>query len=185
MNTLTDEEVVERARHDKDAFALLVPRYEERLDRYLRRLGVKSLEDRQDLLQNVFVSAYRNLNDFDTDLKFSSWIYRIAHNEAVSFFRSNRAYAGHVSIDSNPELLEILKDDADTSLMTEKRLNAEQVARALSELKPTYRDVLVLRFFEEREYSDISDILRIPMGSVATLIHRAKAALRKQLHHLS
>lgn len=181
----TDEEVVRAARTDKDAFAVLVERYAGRLDRYLRRLGVRESEDRQDVLQNIFVSVYRNLNEFDTGLKFSSWIYRIAHNEGVSFFRSSRAAQGNVSIESNPELMDILRDDADSSSAAETRLNAEQVAKALEGLRPEYREILVLRYFEERDYAAISDILRIPMGSVATLIHRAKRELRKKLNHLS
>lgn len=181
----TDEEAVEQARKNKDAFALLVERYAGRLGRYLERLGVFSADDRDDLLQNIFIKVYRNLNEFDTGLSFSSWIYRIAHNEAVSFFRSRRPERGNIRLEEKPELLELLHDESDTAGQAEARINAEHVAHALAELDPKYRDALVLRVFEERDYAAISDILQIPMGSVATLIHRAKKQLREKLKHLS
>ena len=87
----TDEEIVRRTLADKEAFALLIERYEAKLARYLERLGIAVPEDREDILQNTFVKAYRNLNSFDTELSFSSWVYRIAQNEAMSFFRARRA----------------------------------------------------------------------------------------------
>lgn len=185
-NSQTDEEVVVLARKDQAAFAMLVERYEARLTRYLRRLGVSSDDDASDLLQNIFIKVYRNLNEFDTDLKFSSWIYRIAHNEAVSFFRSRRHAGGEVSFEDQPEILDMIRDEnADSAARAEERINAEHVGRALAALDAKYRDVLILRFFEEREYAEISDILRIPTSSVGTLIHRAKRQLRETLAHLT
>ena len=76
-------------------------------------------------------------------------------------------------------------DDTDVAQATEQALNAKQLSRALNTLDQKYRSVLVLRFFEERDYQEISDILKIPMGSVATLVHRAKKALGKELQHIA
>ena len=87
----SDEEVVRRTLLDKEVFALIIERYEGKLARYLERLGVGILEDREDILQNAFVKAYKNLNSFDPTLTFSSWMYRIVHNEAMSFFRAKHA----------------------------------------------------------------------------------------------
>ncbi len=173
-----DEEIVAEALRQKEVFGVLVRRYEDRLSRYIRRLGVFRSEDIEDLLQNVFLKAYRNLNAFDRALKFSSWIYRIAHNETMSFFRSRSVRPeGSLVPDGEPALEQLsgkidLEDDAD------RRMSREGLARALYALEPRYRDVLVLRYFEEREYAEISDILRIPIGSVGTLISRAKKRLR-------
>ncbi|MGH7175522.1 MAG: sigma factor, partial [Minisyncoccia bacterium] len=83
MPELSDEEVARRALAQKEEFALLIRRYEAKLARYLERLGVGSREDREDILQNAFIKAYRNLASFDPELQFSSWMYRIAHNEAM------------------------------------------------------------------------------------------------------
>ena len=88
MTDEEDGEIVRRTLADKEAFVVLIERYEAKLERYLTRLGVGLPEDREDILQNVFIKAYKNLNSFDPTLTFSSWIYRIAHNETMSFFRS-------------------------------------------------------------------------------------------------
>ncbi|MDD5489902.1 MAG: sigma-70 family RNA polymerase sigma factor, partial [Candidatus Moranbacteria bacterium] len=77
----TDEEMVALTLKNQDYFACLVERYEPKLMRYIRRISAATQEDAEDLLQDVFVKVYRNLNDFDQKLKFSSWIYRIAHNQ--------------------------------------------------------------------------------------------------------
>ncbi len=176
---LTDEEAARRSLEDKEQFALLIRRYEAPLGRYLERPGVRVREDREDLLQNAFLKAYRNLNSFDPTLAFSSWMYRIAHNEAMSFFRAKKARPQVVLGEEGQLLLTELRDErADTGALAEERLTAGELAQALEKIDPKYRDVLTLRFFEERSYADISDILELPVGTVATLIHRAKKALR-------
>ena len=180
-----DEDIVGDALVQKEAFALLVHRYQERLARYLRRLGVLRREDTEDILQNVFLKTYRNLNEFDRRLKFSSWIYRITHNEAMSFFRSSTARPEGHAVDDAEVVLEYLPGHHDTSMQAELGLNGEQLSQALKKLDPKYRDVIVLRYFEDREYADISDILRIPIGTVATLLSRAKKRLRETLAHLA
>lgn len=179
---ITDEEIVHRTLSDKEAFASLIERYEAKLGRYLERLGVSVREDREDLLQNVFVKAYRNLNSFDPTLSFSSWIYRITHNEAMSFYRA-RSVRPQVVLDADSEsLLTELRDEyADAAALSEHRLSSEQLAKAFETLDARHREVLTLRYFEDRSYTEMSDILEIPIGTVSTLIHRAKRALRAVL----
>jgi RNA polymerase sigma-70 factor (ECF subfamily) len=174
----SDEEIVAASLLNKEVFAVLVRRYGERLSRYIRRLGVFGKEDAEDILQNAFLKAYRNLNAFDRALKFSSWMYRIVHNETMSFFRS-RSVRPEGSLVPDGELaLEQLSDKIDLEDSADRRLNREGLTKALYQLEPKYRDVLVLRYFEEKEYVEISDILQMPIGSVGTLISRAKKRLR-------
>ncbi len=178
---MSDEDVVGVVLQDKEAFTVLVKRYQEPLIRYLRRLGLTRLEDAEDVLQNVFLKAYRNLNDFDRGLKFSSWIYRITHNEAVSHERSVRAKPSGISADDAEEALGRIRSDIDLNRETEQKLTADLIVSVFSKLGRKYKDALVLRFFEERTYNEISDILRLPPGSVATLLNRAKKLLRREL----
>ena len=179
---LTDEEIVRRALKEKDAFAPLIERYEAKLARYLERLGLSVREDREDVLQNAFIKAYRNLNSFDPELSFSSWMYRIAHNEAMSFFRARRARPQVELSEEGEALIVELKDEsADASASAEARISREELARGLSRLPEQYRDVLALRFFEDKSYAEMSDILQVPVGTVSTLVHRAKHALRAAL----
>jgi RNA polymerase sigma-70 factor (ECF subfamily) len=178
----SDEEIVRRTLLDKEAFVFLIERYEAKLMRYLERLGVGLNEDREDILQNAFIKAYKNLNSFDPTLAFSSWIYRIAHNEAMSFFRAKHARPQVILSEESEALITELQDDsADTSLLAESRLSREELTKALETLPQSYRDALTLRFFENRSYAEMSDILQVPVGTVSTLLYRAKRSLRGTL----
>lgn len=179
---ITDEEIVRRTLLNKDSFAVLIERYEAKLLRYLERLGVGVREDREDILQNAFVKAYKNLNGFDLSLSFSSWMYRITHNEAMSFFRSKHARPQVILSEEGEGLITELEDEgSDSSALAELRLSRAQLEKAFATLAPQYRDALTLRFFENRSYTEMSDILQVPVGTVSTLIYRAKRALRASL----
>lgn len=177
-NLRSDEEVVVAALVDKEEFGVLMDRYEAKLRRYIARLGVRNPDDQQDVLQDIFVKVYRNLNGFDQRLKFSSWVYRIAHNEAISAYRKkNVRPEGHLIADSE-ELLSFVSGNLDSAeLQFDRTVNAEAVREALQKLEEKYAQVLILRFFEHKDYDEISDILQIPIGSVGTLIHRGKKQL--------
>jgi RNA polymerase sigma-70 factor (ECF subfamily) len=174
----TDEEIVVATLADKDQFGLLMDRYEAKLRRYIGRLGGRDADDQSDVLQDIFIKVYRNLNGFDSKLKFSSWIYRIAHNEAISSYRKKNARPeGHLIADSE-ELLSFAAGNLDSAeLQFDQIINAEVIHQALQKLDKKYTGVLILRFFEHKDYDEISDILQIPIGSVGTLIHRGKKQL--------
>lgn len=180
---LKDEEVVTLTIQDPNQYGILMERYEAKLKRYITRLGVRHPEDQLDVLQEIFIKAYRNLNGFDTSLSFSSWMYRIAHNEAISWYRKkNVRPEGHLVGDSG-EILEFLSaKEEGTELQFDRALNAEEVGRALALIDEKYREPIILRFFEHKEYDEISDILEIPIGSVGTLLHRGKKQLANVLN---
>ena len=175
---VSDEVIVQAALQDKEQFGVLMERYEAPLRRYIARLGIRNPDDQLDVLQDIFLKVYRNLNGFDPKLKFSSWIYRISHNEAISAYRKkNVRPEGHLVADSE-EILSFVSGSLETAdVQFDKTINAEQVNAALLKLDKKYYDVLLLRFFEHKEYDEISDILQIPTGSVGTLIHRGKKQL--------
>ncbi len=179
----SDTEVVRMTFKDPNQYGLLVERYEAKLQRYILRLGVRVLDDQLDVLQEIFIKAYRNLNSFDTSLSFSSWIYRIAHNEAISFYRKkNVRPEGHLVGDGD-EVLSFISSSLDTAdVKFDQGINAEEVNKALGLIDEKYREPLILRFFEHKEYDEISDILQIPIGSVGTLIHRGKKQLATVLN---
>jgi len=180
----TDEEIVKLVFKNSDFFGIIIQRYEKPLSRYIKRLGVFSKEDIEDLLQEIFIKTYKNINDFDTNLSFSSWAYRIAHNETISFFRKRKIHPeGHLINDSE-EILLLMRDELNLWKEKNQDINAEYLNKAISEIDGKYRDVIILRYFEEKEYSEISDILQIPEGSVATLLHRAKDKLEEKLLHI-
>jgi len=179
---LKDEELALRSLQDGEAFGILADRYEAKLTRYVRRLGRISQEDAQDILQEAFLRMYKGLSGYDPKLPFSSWAYRVAHNQAVSWMRKHRKH-GHETVpletddEDGANLLAVLASDADVDAEIRENEMAVLVREAVQELPVKYRDVLVLRFLEDRSYAEIGDILKKPEGSVATLIHRAKKKL--------
>lgn len=177
-NELTDTELVRLTLEDKNHFGFLIERYEAKLGRYINRLGVRRSEDQDDVLQEIFIKVYRNLYGFDTSLSFSSWVYRIAHNEAISWYRkSNVRPEGHLIAEGDEITTLLSSKEESREVLFDQTLNAVAVNKALKEIDAKYREVLVLRFFEHKEYDEISDILKIPIGSVGTLIHRGKKQL--------
>ncbi|MBT5017025.1 sigma-70 family RNA polymerase sigma factor [Candidatus Peregrinibacteria bacterium] len=177
-----DTELVALALQNPDYFTPLVERYEPKLFRYIRRFAGLSKECAEDVLQEAFLKIYRNLNDFDGDLKFSSWVYRIAHNETVSYLRKNKKKETVTIENNDPDminLLDVLESDANVVNDAKKMEIREKVRQVLGELPQKYREVLVLRFLEELDYAEISDVLRKPMGTVATLLNRAKTKFKE------
>ncbi len=183
LKNLTDEALVPVVLETPNAFGEIIERYEAKLTRYVERLGVRLVDDRLDVLQEIFIKSYRNLNSFDGSFKFSSWIYRIAHNEAISWYRKQSVRPeGHLVADSEDVML-LIKDGTDGAEVSfDKDLNAAELLRALDEIDQKYKEALILRFFEHKEYEEISDILRIPIGSVGTLISRGKKQLLNEIN---
>lgn len=158
-------------------------RYEPKILCYIQRMTSTTREGSEDLLQEIFIKIYRNLNGFDPKLKFSTWAYRIAHNEIVSHHRRQTRQEGVVVPDDgdNDEgaLINFLSDALDVQEIYLSRENNRRIRTAIAQLPPKYSEVLVLHYFEEMSYKEISEILRKPAGSVATLISRAKSKFKK------
>jgi RNA polymerase sigma-70 factor, ECF subfamily len=178
----TDQELITATLSDKHAFSEIVYRYEASIRRYVKRLGCPE-SDLDDALQEIFIKVFMSLNDYDHGLKFSSWLYRIAHNETISLFRKKRGWPSvlNLSTEDTGEFFEQLADDTDFVELAQKQDDARIMRDLLSHLDKKYREVFVLRFLEEKSYTEISDILKIPEGTVATLINRGKKELRVAL----
>lgn len=177
-NPQTDEELVRLSLSNKEQFGLLVERYAPKLRAYIGRISSLHNEDTEDILQETFVRVYQNLNDFDASLKFSSWIYRIAHNQTMTFFRKRRARPeGHSALLGDTELA-MLASESDVLKESAQSYDAEKLQEVLRKLPQEQYEILVLRFFEHKSYDEISDILSLAPGTVATRINRAKARVR-------
>lgn len=177
----TDQELVALTLQDKHAFLAIVERYQAPFRRYIVRLGCRDPHDQDDVLQEAFLKIYVNLNDYDSDLKFSSWVYRIAHNEAISFFRKKSVRQKPVVTEEELKQLQNIADELDVAEEYNKAWDAKVIQQAITELDEQYRDVLVLKFMEEKSYNEISDILKVPIGTVGTLINRGEKQLKKVL----
>ncbi len=167
---LNDQELVKMSLKNKDYFLLLITRYEKPLLRYIKRLTRFNHEDAEDALQEVFIKTYLNLSSYNPKLKFSSWIYRITHNHSMSELR--KRHSRPVSY-IDPQDLIFIKSSSDILNETNSKLDLEEVKKAIYSLKNKYKEVLILRILEEKEYQEIADILKKPLGTISTLLNRA------------
>lgn len=177
----TDEELVSLALADQDYFLYLMRRYEGKLLAFILRISSFSRDEAEDILQEVFIKIYENLNDFDKDLKFSSWAYRITHNQVISHYRKIKVRPQSLPLDINDKILASLSSDLDIEKKVEVDYLKKAVKKVLANLDIKYREVLILKFLEEKSYKEISDILKKPMGTIATLINRAKKEFKEEL----
>lgn len=178
-----DARLVENALRNSEEFGRIIEKYQEPLRRYIRRIARPGPDELDILLQDIFIKAYENLNDFDLDLSFSSWIYRIAHNEAIDYLRKKKRFGASLDDpagdDDGATLADTIAAESDIVGDADKEYVKKCILAVLDDLEPKYRSVLVLKFLEEKDYNDISDILRKPPGTIATLIHRAKKEFRR------
>jgi RNA polymerase sigma-70 factor (ECF subfamily) len=182
-NKSMDAELVRKSIESPDEFGRIIEKYQAPLRRYIRRIARTSNDDTDIILQDIFIKTYENLNDFDQDLTFSSWIYRIAHNESIDHIRRGKHVGSSLDDpaydDESVTLIETIAGDEDIAGNLDKEYLKKNVKTLLDRLDPQHRAVLVLRFLDDRSYDEISDILRKPPGTVATLIHRAKKEFKK------
>lgn len=169
---LSDEQIAEKTRSEnKELYAELVSRYEEKLFYYVMYL----IEDRQkaiDAVQETFIKAFINLNSFNTKKKFSSWIYRIAHNEAINIAKKHKREM------PLPELFEPKSNEDIIEEITKEEI-MDKANACLGKMPIKYAEPLILYYMDDKSYDEISDIMQIPAGTVATRINRAKVIMKK------
>lgn len=160
---------------EPQAYRELVVRYHASLVRYATRL-LGSATDAEDVIQEVFLHAYERIRQYDPDRSFSSWVYRIAHNECVDALKRKRREPVPFF---DPDVLfphPVSRETPDDHVMREEMLDL--IERYLSRLDWKYREPLVLHYISERSYEEISDILHIPVATVGVRLSRARNRLR-------
>lgn len=176
---LSDNQLVELAKLNPDIFEKLVNRYWRRLFGYVRKISYFSNEDVEDILQEVFIKTYKNLNGFDNKLKFSSWVYRITRNSTIDAIRRKKSRPETVQMDIS-EAVNLFKSSTDLEGEAFKKDNFEKIEKIIKLLPLKYREVMILKFSEEKTYDEIADILKKPKGTVASLVNRGRKQLFKK-----
>jgi len=181
----TDEQLVAGAlRGDRDAFGLIVGRYESRLVNYLYRL-VRSTEDAHDLAQEVFLKVYQALDRFDPQYRFSTWLFRVAQNAAIDLIRRQRLKLVSMSRES-PEGGEERDWDFASGDPTpygdlRNRERGSAIQQAVDALPWEYRELILLRHFGELSYEEIATMKRLPLGTVKNKLFRGRQMLKERL----
>lgn len=171
ISHLSDEAVVLLVRTtDKEAYAEIIRRYQVKLLRYVSFL-VANNAIASDVVQDSFIKAYINLNGFNTKKKFSSWIYRIVHNEAMNVLHKQKRLQPITESFEYASSEDIEDDFIRKELITKTH-------DCLLTIPVMYREPATLYYLDDKTYQEISDILRIPIGTVGTRIRRAKTQLK-------
>jgi RNA polymerase sigma-70 factor, ECF subfamily len=180
----SDTAVIQRCRRGEvELFRLLVERYQDRIyNLSLRLLG--NPEEALDAAQDTFVRAFRALGQFDTERPFAPWLYRIATNTCVGLLRKRRPDV--FSLDAMAEheaeaALAAAASDTDPWQQLERSLRDDEIQCAVLALPEAYRMVILLRHQDELSYEEIAAAMELPLGTVKTLLHRARRRLRAAL----
>lgn len=180
----TDEELAAwAAAGDREAFGLLVDRYQRRLTGFLAQI-VGDLELARELTQETFIRVWGAIGRFDDSYRFSTWIFRIAHNLGVDHLRRRRVPTTSLQVEDRDgrETERDLEDRGRDPLgHLENRELAEVLRRSIEMLRPEYRELVLLRHFAGLSYREIAELEDMPLGTVKNKLFRAHSVLREAL----
>lgn len=184
-SSLEDDVLVKEAvGGSEQSYKKLVDKYQRALHFHIRKM-ISDQEQVEDLVQETFVKAFDNLNSYNTNYAFSTWLYRIATNHTIDYLRKKKLQT--LSIDeplktkSGEMEMQLPDDSAKTDRSIIRKQRKTMVREAIDDLPKKYRRVIQLRHMEEKSYQEISEILDKPLGTVKAHIFRAREMLYKSL----
>ena len=192
FTNLTDQQVVELALKGREsAYRELLRRYQRPVLSLIHRM-VRDRELAEDLAQDTFVKVLNALDRYRPEFKFSSWIFKIAHNTALDSLR--RREVATLSLDGAPDAVTadaqeatrplVASDEQSPADFAEGRELGVHIEAAIARLRPEYATAVTLFHMEGLAYEEIADTMGLPLGTVKTFIHRARKELKEQLAHL-
>jgi RNA polymerase sigma-70 factor (ECF subfamily) len=171
-------------KRDRNSFEELVNIYKDRI--YNVTIGmIQGVEDAEDLTQEVFVDVFNSISEFREESSLNTWLYRIAVNKSLELIRKRsrkKRFGFMTSIFSNTEELQI-PDFEHPGVKLENKERAAVMFKAIAKLPETQRTAFTLSKVEEFSYKEISEIMKVSVASVESLLFRAKANLKKSLEN--
>lgn len=182
--TPTDASLVAQAlAGSQDAYRALVERHSRAVLTLVGRI-VRDEGVAEELAQDAFVRAFGALRSFDPAYKFTNWLLRIAHNVAIDHLRRKRAAVVPLDdAESGRDMADVLADERAPSAFDRavRRDFRRDLDAALASLRPEFRRLVVMRYLEDMSYEDIAEVVDLPLGTVKSHLHRARAALGRLL----
>jgi RNA polymerase sigma-70 factor (ECF subfamily) len=176
LKGVSDRELVEKTlKGSEKAFREIVIRYN-RIIYAAARSVLGGSDDLDDTVQDILIKIYRGLPGYKGKSLLSTWIYRIARNEALNKVGKRRAET--VDID---QIYDLASKDESPETVYGRKLDAIRLEKCIGRLDRKYREIIELRYIADKSYSEISSILNLPIGTVKTNIHRARIMLRELL----
>lgn len=181
----TDSTLINQAKSgDAQAYDKLLNKYRNSVYNLVYRM-VRDIEEAEDLTQEAFIKAFNSLTQFNEDYAFSTWLYKIATNNCIDFFRKRKLQTLSLDKPIQYKDSEIHQEIPDPELNPEKSILASErssiIREAIETLPEKYYTAIVLRHTEEKSYEEIAEILRLPIGTVKARIFRAREMLNKAL----
>ncbi|EIJ79973.1 RNA polymerase sigma factor SigW [Bacillus methanolicus PB1] len=187
MEEIVKKRIKEVIKGDQNAYGEIVELYKDKVFQLCYRM-LGNRHESEDIAQEAFIRAYVNINSFNINLKFSTWLYRIATNLCIDRIRKKKPdYYLDAEVSGTDGLTMYSQIAADTALPEEELQSLElqeTIQKEISKLPEKYRTAIVLRYIEELSLNEISEILDLPLGTVKTRIHRGREALRQQLRYV-
>jgi RNA polymerase sigma-70 factor (ECF subfamily) len=180
IKQLTDGELIVSAIAGRsDGFEELVRRYQRPITGYIFRM-VGNYESSLDVAQEVFIKVYNSLTKYSSEYKFSTWLYRIAHNAAVDHLRRNSVNVQSLEAENSEGTFELQIESRGATPeqeheRSEWRSEIESVVRCLP---PAYRDLILLRHGRDLSYDEIAEVTALPLGTVKNRLFRAREMMR-------
>lgn len=181
IDKVSEEELVELLQNKntkEKGFRILVLQYQERLYWHVRRI-VKTHEDTDDVVQNIFIKIYRNIDKFKGDSKLYTWLYRIATNESLTFLKQQQRHTTEMIDNPDFNLSERLTAEIDIEGKTIQNI----LQKAIEKLPEKQKLVFNLRYFEELSYQAISEILGTSEGALKASYHHASKKIEEFVKH--
>lgn len=187
MDALIKIRIKEVLKGDQNAYGEIVELYKDKVFHLCYRM-LGNRHEAEDMAQEAFIRAYVNIARFNLELKFSTWIYRIATNLCIDRIRKKKPdFYLDAEVSGTDGLTMYSQVAAHTNLPEDDLESMElqtTIQREISRLPEKYRSVIVLKYIEELSLKDISEVLDMPLGTVKTRIHRGREALRRQLRNV-
>ena len=177
---LEDQELIEKLAAEETrnfAFNQLVRKYQERIYWHVRKM-VFDHDDTDDVVQEVFIKVWKNLDRFRQDSQLYTWIYRIATNECLNFLKKKR----RVSLLSLSDYQEVLVSKLDMSVQMDGDMIEMKLQKALLTLPDKQRMVFNMKYFDDMKYEQIADITETSVGSLKASYHHAVKKIEEKLN---
>lgn len=163
---------------DEQSFAELMDRYKRPVYHMILKM-VRNIDDAEDLTIEAFAKAFKNLHKFKKDYTFSTWLFRIATNNAIDFIRKKKldTFSLNTSFKDDggePVTIDVEDKNLNPQEETIKDQRIELVRMFVTKLPPKYQRLVRLRYFDELSYDEIAKTLEAPLGTVKAQLHRAR-----------
>lgn len=183
LTKLADGELVQTAVAGREAsFEELVRRYQRPIAAYVYRM-VGDYDSALDLTQEVFIKVYNSLARYRSEFKFSTWIYKIAHNAAIDHLRRHavreQAFTGSVDGERREVAIESRRPTPEQE--SERRERRSEIESVVQLLQSSYRELIVLRHSHDLSYDEIAEVTGLPLGTVKNRLFRARETMRDLL----